>query len=64
MECQYSDDTMPLRTSISACHPHGNNFLEMEVILPLVQAYHIHKTGSLSSQTSMQVTDQTLDQIQ
>jgi hypothetical protein len=39
-----------LITSIISCHPHANNVLDMEVILPLVQAYNIHKTGSLSSQ--------------
>ena len=51
MDRRFNDsETVPLLSSISACHPLSSRFLCMKTLLPLATAYKLDKTGSLSSQ--------------
>ena len=51
MERRFSDDeTVPMLKSLSACHPDSHNFLDIEVLRPLVDAYDLDKSGRLVSQ--------------
>ena len=44
------EERTPLLKGIAACHPKSTDFLSMPVLQPLVDAYQLNKTGSLSSQ--------------
>ena len=40
-------------TEIATCHPSSDDFLSMPLLQPLVDAYQLDKTGSLSSQINV-----------
>lgn len=52
MDRRFGEDEMrtPLLKGIAACHPASADFMSMHVLQPLVDAYQLDKTGSLSSQ--------------
>jgi len=51
MDRRFCDsDSNPMLKSIAACHPESTDFLEMDVLHPLIDAYKVNITGSLSSQ--------------
>ena len=51
MERRFNDsEVVPLIKSISACHPDSDQFLSMDALRPLISAYNLDRTGSLSSQ--------------
>jgi len=51
MERRFDDETaVPLLKSISVCHPDSKQFLDTDILQPLIEAYKLDQTGSLSSQ--------------
>jgi len=40
---------VPLLKSLSACHPESEEFLTIDVLCPLVEAYNLDNTGKLMS---------------
>jgi hypothetical protein len=51
MERRFNDEeTLPLLQSIGACHPDSSKFLDIDTVRPLVDAYKLDETGTLSSQ--------------
>ena len=51
MERRFSGDMkVPLLKSLSACHPDSAEFLDIDVLRPLVEAYNLDSRGKLMSQ--------------